>query len=362
MKKNKRIVIKVGTKVITSVSRALDRDRVRDIACQIADVSDAGTDVILVTSGAIGAGLSLIGAKKRSSNLSDLQATAAIGQTHLMHLYGEYFGSRGYLVGQILLTQEDFNDRKRYINIRHTIETLLSYKAIPIINENDTVATDEIRCGDNDRLSSLVSDLCQADKLILLTDVEGLLDGNGNVIPIVEDITNKITKLGGASHCDLGTGGMVTKLESAGRAMKSGIECIIADGRSKDVIIKIIQGVPTGTIFKSSKAKLIARKRWIAFSAKPKGAIRVDDGAREALTKKNRSLLASGITGLSGDFSARETVRIIDKNGNEFARGLCNYSAEELSRIKGLASGKFKAVLGYDGRDEVVHKDELVIL
>ena len=362
MKKNKRIVIKVGTKVITSVGRALDKDRVRDIASQIAEAADAGTEVILVTSGAIGAGMSLVGAKRRPSNLNDLQAMASIGQSHLMQVYGECFRAKGYLAGQMLLTQEDLNDRKRYLNIKHTIETLLSHKAIPIINENDTVATDEIKCGDNDRLSGLVSDLCGADKLIMLTDVDGLLDKDGSVIPLVRDITQKIYSLGGSSDCDLGTGGMATKLESAGRAMCSGIECVIANGKSKNVILRILRQDAVGTVFKSSMAKFIAKKRWIAYSSKPKGSIRVDDGAKEALVRKNRSLLASGIIGLSGTFRPRDTVRIMDRSGNEFGRGLCNYSSEDLSKIKGLGSGKFKAVLGYEARDEIIHKDELVIL
>ena len=362
MKKNKRVVIKVGTKVITSAERTLDKEKMRGIARQVSEVMSEGTEVIIVTSGAIAAGMSLIGAKRRSSDLNALQAAASMGQSHLMRLYGEYFRSGGYLVGQMLLTQEDFNDRKRYLNIKHTIDTLFKHGAVPIINENDTVATDEIKCGDNDRLSALVSDLCGADKLIVLTDVEGLLDGDGRLIPLVEEITQKISALGGASRCDLGTGGMASKLESVGRVMSSGIECVIADGRSKDIITRIMRGEASGTVFKSSKARFIAKKRWIAFSSKPKGSIKVDDGAVDALTGKNRSLLAKGIIGVSGHFKARDTVRITDKLGNEFGRGLCNYSSAELSKIKGLGSDSFAAALGYGGRDEVIHKDELVIL
>lgn len=362
MQKNKIVVIKIGTKVITTKDRSLDKERVRDLASQIADIQDKGWSVLLVTSGAIGAGMWLLGMKKRPADLSELQATAAIGQGYLMQLYSGYFKERGYLAGQILLTQEDFNDRVRYLNIKHTIKTLLRHRAIPVINENDTVATDEIKCGDNDRLSSLVADLCQADKLIILTDVDGILDKDGNVIKCVQEVTNKIASLGGKSHCDLGTGGMATKIEAAQNAANAGVECIIANGKSKDVLIKIIAGEEIGTSFKCRGSKLIAKKRWLAFSSKAKGVILVDDGAKVALLKKDKSLLASGIIGVVGAFSSGATVSIADKESAEFARGIANYSSSEIARIKGLKTENFKNVLGYKGHDEVVHKDNLVIL
>ena len=363
MKKNNRIVIKVGTKVITSKDRTLDALRMKDLVRQISCIQDKGVKVILVTSGAIGAGLSLLGMKKRPSRLNELQATASIGQSHLMGLYGEYFKERGYLVGQILLTQEDFNDRARYLNIKHTIDTLLAHNAVPVINENDTVATEEIKCGDNDRLSSLVGDLCQADKLVILTDVDGLLDEKGSVISLVEEITPKILKLcGRQSHCDLGTGGMGTKIESAKRAMSSGIECIVANGKKEDIILKIMNGESVGTVFKSLKAKLIARKRWIAYSSKPSGSIKVDDGAKLALSKNDKSLLASGIAAVSGSFKRGDVVKIVDGSNKEFGRGIANYSSDDVSKIRGLKSGRFKDILGFKGTDEVIHRDNLVIL
>jgi glutamate 5-kinase len=362
MNKNKTIVIKIGTKVIASSDKSLDRDRLKDIIDQMADILDGGLRVIVVTSGAIGAGMSLLGLKKRPVKLQDLQATASIGQSYLMQLYSGYFKERGYLVGQILLTQEDFNDRKRYLNIKYTIETLLHHKAVPIINENDTISTEEIKCGDNDRLSSLVSDLCHANMLILLTDVGGLLDGKYNVINFVDEITPRISKLARSSKCELGTGGMASKLDAIRKAAASGIECVIANGKTKKILVDIIDGKSVGTRFKASVSKLLAKKRWIAFSSKAKGTIVVDNGAKEALANKNKSLLSSGIVEVDGNFIAGDVVKITDKNFREFAKGLTNYSSSELLKIKGLKTNEIKAALGLKGADEVVHKDNLVML
>ncbi len=363
MQKRRKIVVKVGTKVITSKDRALDKERLKDLVRQISDIKDKGVDVLLVTSGAIGAGLWLLGAKKRPTVLSELQATAAIGQNHLMYLYSEYFKERDYLTGQVLLTQEDFNDRARYLNIKHTMDALLAHNIVPVINENDTVATEEIKCGDNDRLSGLVADLCQAEKLILLTDVDGLLDESGSVIGFISEVTQKIAKLGGKSHCDLGTGGMATKIDAARAATKAGIDCIIANGKAKDILSRIVLGrEAVGTVFESGKKAFVAKKRWIAFSSRPKGAICVDDGAKTALSEKDKSLLASGIVSVDGDFSSGDVVSIAGKDCAEFARGLTNYSSGEITKIKGLKTSGYKVALGYKGRDEIVHKDNLVIL
>jgi glutamate 5-kinase len=306
--------------------------------------------------------MGLLGMKKRPSDISELQATASIGQNYLMRLYGECLKSRGYIIGQILLTQEDFNERKRYLNIKHTVEALLAHNAIPIINENDTVATDEIRCGDNDRISSLVSDLCQADKLIILTDVEGLMDEKGSVIRSVDEVTAKIARLGGRSPCDLGTGGMATKIEAARYVTAAGIECVVADGGKRDVILNILEGESVGTTFRKKEARFIARKRWIAYSSKSKGTLTVDSGAKEAVSKKDKSLLASGILAVKGSFRAGDVVSIADREGEEFARGLVNYSSDEINRVKGHGTSDFKDILGRKGRDEVIHKDDLVVL
>ena len=253
MRKYKRIVIKVGTKVITSKDKGLDPSRMGEIASQIAILTKEGAEVILVTSGAIGAGMSILDMKKRPSGLGLLQATAAVGQSHLMRVYSELFKPFNIHVGQVLLTQEDFREASRSLNIKHTINMLLEHKAIPVINENDTVATEEIKCGDNDRLSELVAELCQADLLILLTDVDGLLDGDGKLIREVLEVTPQILKLGREnSACDLGTGGMATKLEAARSAIKARIDCVIADGREKGAILNIAAGADDiGTAFHS---------------------------------------------------------------------------------------------------------------
>lgn len=353
----------MGTKVITAKDRTLDTDRMKSLVTQIADIVSNGVDVILVTSGAIGAGLSLLGLKKRPADLASLQATAAIGQNRLMQLYSEFFKPFKLRVGQILLTQEDFNDRARYINIKHTINTLLKYEAVPVINENDTVATEEIKCGDNDRLSSLVADICQADLLVLLTDVDGLLDKDGAVIREVREINSQVLKLGGKSHCDLGTGGMATKLQAARTVMQAGMDCVIANGKEKDIIAKVVCGCEgVGTIFRAGERNILAKKRWIAFSSRAKGAICVDGGAQAALCQKNKSLLASGIIDVSGNFQSGDVIIVKSKKGDEIARGVTNYSSRDLSRIKGLKTGDFKAILGADVPDEVIHKDNLVIL
>lgn len=365
MRKNKtmRIAVKIGTKVITSRDRALDKERVKEMVSQVSAIRKKGIDVLIVTSGAIGAGMWLLDIKKRPSDLPELQAVAAIGQNYLMKLYGEYFKAHGALTGQMLLTQDDFNDRKRYLNIKHTISALLKYKVVPIINENDTVATEEIRCGDNDRLSSLVADIAGCDKLILLTDVDGLLDEHGAVISTVVEVNQKVLKLGGKSVCDLGTGGMATKLRSARAAQKAGIECVIANGRAKDILERIVLGGDgAGTRILSANKKFDAKKRWIAYSSMSRGTIRIDDGARAALVHRNKSLLASGIVAVSGDFASGDVISISDKDGYEFAKGLANYSADDVKKLKGLKSADFRSILGYETRDEIVHKDNLVIL
>ena len=363
MRKHKKIVIKIGTKVITSRDRSLDKERVKDIVSQVSDIRKAGIDVLIVTSGAIGAGMWFLGMKKRPTGLSELQAAAAIGQNHLMQLYSEYFKEHGTLTGQMLLTQEDFDDRKRYLNIKHTIDALLKYNVVPIINENDTVATEEIKCGDNDRLSGLVADIAGCDKLILLTDVDGLLDASGDVISTVCEVNQKILKLGGKSTCDLGTGGMATKLVSARAASKAGIDCIIANGRVKGILSKMVLfKEKIGTMIPGANKKFDAKKRWIAYSSTARGSVRVDDGARTALVDDNKSLLASGIVASNGEFASGDVISISDKDGHELARGISNYSSEEVKKLKGLRSADFRSVLGYKAKDEIVHKDNLVIL
>jgi glutamate 5-kinase len=322
----------------------------------------SGVEVVIVSSGAIGAGLGLLSIPKRPKALSELQAIASVGQSHLMDIYNEYLGKNGYIAGQILLTQEDFNARDRFLNIRHTLNTLIRYKAVPIINENDSVSTEEIKCGDNDRISSLVADLSDSDMLIILTDVEGLYDKEGKVINYVEAVTDDIRSLCGGRGSNVSTGGMITKMGAVTAATLSGIECVIASGRRKNVVTDIVEGKEIGTRFKASGKKIAARKRWIAFGVKPMGQIFVDHGAEKALMKGDKSLLPSGVTGAKGKFSGGDLVDIVSKDMRIVARGLVNYGAGELEKIKGLKTDQIEKVLGYKYCDEVVNKDNLVVM
>lgn len=356
--KYKKIVIKIGTSVLAKTDGSINEAIIDKLASQVSYLLDKGTKVIIVSSGAICAGRKIL--NQKSSSLSDLQAMAAVGQSELMRLYGEAFKNRN--VGQILLTQEDFDDRRRYTNIKYTLDALISANIVPIVNENDTVSTDEIKCGDNDRLSSLVADLSGADLLVLLTDVEGLYNRNDEVVECVREITEDIEKLVGKKLRSCTKGGMATKIEAARKATSSGIDCYIANGAKADIILNILEGRGLHTCFKAKPVKANAKKRWIAYSSKVKGKLTVDDGAKSALTAKHKSLLAAGITEKEGTFKAGDVVGIADPKGKEFARGLTNYSSEEIMRIKGLKTGEIESTLGYKDHDEVVHRDNLVIL
>ncbi len=360
--KYKKIVVKIGTSVLAAKDGKIDKGIVEKIVAQISHLLDKGLKVVIVSSGAICAGRGIL--KNSGNALSDLQAMASVGQSELMHLYGEAFRKRNYCVGQILLTQDDFDDRRRYLNIKYTIDALLSSKKIvvPIVNENDTVSTEEIKLGDNDRLSSLVADLCGADALILLTDVDGLRDKDNRIIRFVEDISEDIKKLVDKKDLSYTKGGMATKLEAVQKSIHSGIDCYIAKGTKENVILDLLEGKCIFTYFKAKQVKARAKKRWIAHSSKVKGKIVVDDGAKIALISRHSSLLASGITGKTGSFKAGDVVGICDSRKKEFARGLSNYSSKEIERIKGLKTREIESVLGYKDHDEVVHRDNLVIL
>ncbi len=363
----KRVVVKVGTRTLTSGENALDKRAMEEIVRQLCELFARDIEAILVTSAAIASGMGLLGIKKRPLKLATLQAMAAIGQSHLMDIYSELFNARGRITAQMLLTQEDFNDRARYLNIKYTLNELLGHRTVPIINENDTVSTEEIRCGDNDRLSSLVADLADADMLIIVTDVDGLYGEDGKVVSVVEEVDEAVLKLVKASRCDVSRGGMATKLEAARRVTQAGIDCVVVNGRTKDAIVKAATAASgasgsAGTFFKARKSRHLARERWIAFSSRPKGALVVDAGAKDVLMKMNKSLLPSGIIGVEGKFDSKDTVSIVDRSLKEFARGIVNYSSEEVERIRGKKSQEISRTLGYKARDEVVHKDNLVIL
>ena len=361
-KKLKRITIKIGTRVLTERDNKIDRKVISNLSDQIASPMDRGIEVVVVSSGAIGAGLGLLGLKKKGRSLSELQAIASVGQNHLMDIYNECLKKRGYIAGQILLTQEDFNDRRRFLNIRYTLNTLLKYKAVPVVNENDSVSTEEIKCGDNDRLSSLVADLADSDMLIVLTDVDGLYNEKGKVVKLVKTVTGNVKSLCKGKGCEESTGGMLTKLESVKNATHAGVECVIANGKKKNVILDVVEGKGIGTTFEAREVSLKARKRWIAFGIKAKGSIIVDDGARLALVEKNKSLLPSGVTGVQGRFQEGSVVEVSTKNKKVIARGLSNYSSDEIVKIKGKKTDEIEKELGYKDYDEVIHRDNLVVV
>ena len=361
-KRIKRITVKIGTRVLTDKKNRIDRKVIKGLADQFSELMERGVEVVVVSSGAIGAGLGLLDLSKKGKSLSELQAIASVGQNHLMDIYNDYLGKKGYVAGQILLTREDFNDRRRFLNIRYTLNTLLKYKAIPIVNENDSVSTDEIKFGDNDRISSLVADLAASDMLVILTDVEGLYDEEGKIIRHVESITGGVKALCRGKGCEESTGGMLSKLESVKNATHAGIECVIAKGRKKNAIIDIIKGADIGTRFDAHEKPLKARKRWIAFSLKPKGKMVVDEGAEKALVEKGKSLLPSGVVEIRGVFSDGDVVEVVGKDNKVIARGLSNYTSEEMKKIKGKKSSNIESELGYKDYDEVIHRDNLVVI
>ncbi len=367
----KRIVIKVGSRILTSKNFRLDKAWIKNLVAQIAALINKDIEVILVTSGAIGAGMGMLGLDLRPGLLPQQQAAAAIGQSQLMKIYDTFFKHHNILSAQILLTREDLSNRKRYLNAKNTLFTLLTYRAVPIINENDTVSVDEIKFGDNDRLSALVANLMQAGLLIILSDVDGLyaaapkrkeFQKKRDVISIVEEFGPRNEKMASASISKLGTGGMVSKIEAAKICSTAGVSCIVANGRVPDILRRILDGENIGTLFLPKAEQLVAKKRWIGFSAKISGQIFVDQGAKQALISKKRSLLPKGIVKIRGTFAVGDTVSILDVEKKEFGRGLTSYSSEELAKIKGYKSDQIKTILGYKYYDEVVHRDNLVIL
>ena len=367
----KRIVIKVGSMILTSKNFRLDKAWIKNLVAQIAALINKDIEVILVTSGAIGAGMGMLSLDLRPGLLPQQQAAAAIGQGQLMKIYDTFFKHHNILSAQILLTREDLSNRKRYLNAKNTLFTLLSYRAVPIINENDTVSVDEIKFGDNDKLSALVANLMQAELLIILSDVDGLyatapkrkeFRKKRDIISIVEEIGPRTEKMARVSISKLGTGGMVSKIEAAKICSTAGVSCIVANGRAPDILRRILDGENIGTLFLPKKKQLLAKKRWIGFSAKISGQISVDQGAKQALISKKRSLLPKGIVKIRGTFAVGDTVSILDAENKEFGRGLTSYSSEELAKIKGYKSDQIKTILGYKYYDEVVHRDNLVIL
>lgn len=364
--KAQRIVVKVGTSTLTHKTGKLNLLQLENIVRQLADLCNQGKQVILVTSGAVGAGVEKLGLSGKPKTMPEKQAAAAVGQGVLLHMYEKLFAEYGQVVGQVLLTREDLADRKRYLNARHTFLTLLEFGVLPIVNENDTVAVEEIKLGDNDTLSALVASLVDADLLILLTDTDGLYDGNprtnpsAKLIPIIEEITPEIERLAGGAGSALGTGGMATKLQAAKIAMNSGIPMVIAHGAKPGILRDIISGHFRGTLFVPGE-RLQSRKRWIAFGSHIQGKLTVDAGAKKALLEDGSSLLPIGITAVEGDFEVGNVVSVVGPEGLEFARGIVNYASWEIEKIKGKNTNQISAILGYKDYDEVIHRDNFVI-
>lgn len=363
----KRIVLKVGTSTLTHNTGKLNFNRMELLVRQISDLHNQGREVVLVTSGAVGVGLGRLGLRERPGTILQRQALAAVGQGLLMQVYEKLFSEYGQTVAQILLTRSDISDRKRYLNARNTIMALLKYQVIPIINENDTVATEELKIGENDALSALVAGLIEADLLILLSDVDGLYtadpkrDPNAELIPFVKEITPEITSMAGGAGSAFGTGGMVTKLEAAKMATAAGSSMVLMNGSEPSQIQQIFNGKPIGTVFLSSQTVVSSRKRWIAYGPQVAGELIVDSGAERALIKQGKSLLPSGIVGLSGDFEEGDLVKIINSERRELGRGLTNYGREQLQKIIGKRCAEIELILGFKTADEVIHRDNLVI-
>jgi glutamate 5-kinase len=364
----KRVVIKLGTSVLSAGSDRLNRPRMVELVRQIAALRAASIEPILVTSGAVLAGWEQLGFPPRRRNLPDKQLLAAIGQGRLMHLYAVLADLYGLHVAQTLLTRDDLRDRRRYLNARNTLLSCIERGVLPIVNENDAVAVDEIRVGDNDNLSALVATLVEADLLLICTDIEGLYTADpranpdAELIPDVQTIDASLWASAGAAGTHRGTGGMVTKLQAAELATNAGTNVIIASGDAPDVIVRAAAGEAIGTLFHAKTARVEARKRWILAETVRHSRVVIDQGASAALTQQGRSLLPAGVTAVEGTFERGQTVRIFDNQGKELARGLTQYSAAALTLIQGRRSSEIPAALGYEYGPEVVHRDDLVML
>lgn len=365
--KAQTIVVKVGTNVLSTDDDRIDPERIQSLAEQIHQLRQTGKTVVLVSSGAIGAGMGLLGLKTRPKDLSHLQAAAATGQAHLIHMYDVCLRPHGYHAAQLLLTANDFKNRDRYLNVRNTLLTLAEYPTIPIVNENDTVSTEEIKLGDNDRLAAMVANLLPADVLIILSVVDGLLTGDPNDpgsqrIPMVDKYDDELLQLVSPTKSSRGTGGMKTKLDAVRTATAVGTDVIIAHGKRPDVLTRIAAGEDVGTLFVAEQDALPAWKRWIGYTLPPKGRLVVDDGARKALVEQGRSLLAIGIRHIEGDFTKGEVISLCDLQGLEIARGLTNYDATTARIIAGQRTDDIARLLnGAVPYDEVIHRDNLVV-
>ncbi|QDT53381.1 Glutamate 5-kinase [Caulifigura coniformis] len=360
------VVVKIGTNALSRPDDTLDVDRIHRLAEQLWAIRATGRRVVVVSSGAVGAGIGLLKLKGRPRDLPHVQAAAAAGQARLIRAYDEALQVHGVHAAQILLTANDFKHRTRYLNVRNTLHTLFEYPVIPIVNENDTVSISEIKFGDNDRLAAMVASLIEKPLLIILSVVDGLLDGDpsdpaARPLRLVENL-KAVESLAGSSKSSRGTGGMKSKLESVRMATHTGTNVIIADGRMDGVLDRVTAGEELGTLFLSRKESVPAWKRWIGYTVTPRGALRLDEGAVRAVVEKGRSLLAIGVTGVDGDFSKGELVSLFDPSGHEFARGLSNFDARTAASIAGKRTEQVIEALGAGAYQEVIHRDNLTVM
>lgn len=353
LRRSRRIVIKIGSKSLTG-------DAWERLAAEIAAILEQGAprrSVVLVSSGAIALGVTKLGLKARPKEMAWLQAAAAAGQSVLMQRYEDAFGKLGIAVAQVLLTHADLADPLRTSNAKNALAALIEVGAVPIINENDAVAVEEIKFGDNDQLASMVTPLCEADFLLLLSDVDGLLDADGKRVPFVRSVAREARPLAGAAASSVGTGGMASKVEAARRATLAGADVVIAHARQPDVVSRVLSGEDVGTVFAAVSQRLSARKHWIAYTLRSRGAVLIDRPSAEAIRDRNRSVLAASVLGVRGVFMPGDAVSVVDAEGNEIARGLARVSASDAARIAGKKRDDEE-----DAEDVVVHRDDLVVL
>jgi glutamate 5-kinase len=367
LKSKRRIVIKIGSALLTRDGQGLNSDGIHDWAAQIAQLRGRGLEVVLVSSGAVAAGMQRLGRSTRPHALHELQAMAAVGQMNLVQVYESAFQHHGLHTAQVLLTHDDLTDRRRYLNSRTTLRTLLGFGVIPVINENDTVATEEIRFGDNDTLAALVANLIEADLLLILTDQRGLYERDPRQDPDAKLLAEgkagdpQLLSMAGGSGV-LGRGGMRSKLLAAEKAARSGASTVIAPGREANVIARVLDGEPIGTHLHAAQGRVAARKQWLAGQLRATGKLRLDAGAVKVIRDGGKSLLPVGVKAVEGVFTRGEIVSCLDPDGHEVARGLVNYSSEEAGRIIGKASDKIESILGYIDEPELIHRDNMVVL
>ena len=365
---SKTLIVKVGSSLVTNNGEGLDRAAIAAWAAQISELVKLGKQVVLVSSGAVAEGMQRLGWKKRPVEINELQAAAAVGQMGLVQMYESCFAQHGLHTAQLLLTHEDLADRKRYLNARSTLKTLLDLNVIPIINENDTVVTEEIRFGDNDTLAALVANLIEADTLVILTDQQGLYsadprkDKTAQFINFETAGNLELEKMAGGAGSNVGTGGMLTKILAAKRAAKSGAHTIIASGREPDVLLRLSKGEAIGTHLKATQMKTLAKKQWLADHLRLGGKLVLDAGAVKVLKTDGKSLLSIGVIDVQGSFERGDVVACVNESGIEVARGIVNYNSNDASRIKRKSSSEIEQILGFVEESELIHRDNLIIL